>query len=235
MRIQPKVTEDIRVKSLKRLVETITMTSTPKDNDYSLESTPLSSMVDLSVSKKKGKKKVAPEKVIEAMKVKTVKLKTKEIAQSRAAQRDDDPIENESDEEMITYQTPSRVTTRQQVNEESPPNELVAQPDQNMDSDDIPDSDNGSDFIIMEIDKNTSITPAGSSYSRMACLIKSFSREPYAYSGDHMSPFRGLMGEMKDASDKEKADAISALLKENRDKKILMVVSGGHHTNKRKL
>ena len=42
------------------------------------------------------------------------------------------------------------------------------------------------------------------------------------------------MGEMKDTSDKQKAEAISALLKENRDKKILMAVSGGHHTNKRK-
>ena len=33
------------------------------------------------------------------------------------------------------------------------------------------------------------------------------------------------MGEIKDMSDKEKAEVISALLKENRDKKILMAVS----------
>ena len=83
------------------------MIFTLKDNDYSLDSTLLLSMVDLSVSKKKGKKKAAPEKIMEAMKVKTVKLKTKEIAWLRAAQRDDNLIENESDNEMITYQTSS--------------------------------------------------------------------------------------------------------------------------------
>ena len=44
------------------------------------------------------------------------------------------------------------------------------------------------------------------------------------YFGDHMSPFRSLMGEIKDVLDKEKAEAISALLKENRDKKILIAV-----------
>ena len=79
--------------------------------------------------------------------------------------------------------------TRQQVNEESPLNKLVMQPDQNMNSDDNPDSDNRSDPIIMEIDKNTSITPAGASHSKMMFLIKSFNRKPYAYFGDHMSPF----------------------------------------------
>ena len=41
---------------------------------------------------------------------------------------------------------------------------------------------------------------------------------------DHMSPFRGLMWEIKDVSDKEKAEAISVFFKENRDKKILMAV-----------
>ena len=140
-------------------------------------------------SKKKGKKKVASEKVMEAMKMKTVKLKTKEIAQLRTAQRDDNPIKNKTDKEMITYQTPSRVITRQQVNEESPSNELVTQPDQNMNSDDNPDSDSGSDFIIMEIDRNTSITPARVSHSNTTSLIKSFNKEPYVYFGDHMSPF----------------------------------------------
>ena len=51
MKIQPKVIADIRMKRLRFSAETIAMMSTPKDNDYSLDFTLLSSIVDLSVSR----------------------------------------------------------------------------------------------------------------------------------------------------------------------------------------
>ena len=91
------------------------------------------------------------------------------------------------------------------------------------------ESDSGSEmdielitsFEILEMDRQTTIGE-----KRPNDLVTSFEIRPPMYFSDHMAPFRGLMSHMREESQEAKAKAITQLLMENRNKKLLAATSG---------
>jgi hypothetical protein len=57
-------------------------------------------------------------------------------------------------------------------------------------------------------------------------LVTEFASKPPLYFKDHMAPFRGIMGELKNETEKTKNDHISSYFMVNPSKKLLVATSG---------
>lgn len=86
------------------------------------------------------------------------------------------------------------------------------------------DEDSDIEFEILEVDRKTTARTAGQQPLDSNKLITDFAKEPRVYHGDHMAPFRGIMGSKESAD--AKAKKINEKLKSNRSKKLLIAVTG---------
>lgn len=77
------------------------------------------------------------------------------------------------------------------------------------------------EFEVLDMDRDTAYG-SGTSFE----LVTEFKNPPLIYSEDHMAPFRGLMGDMKDSTAAERGKEIVKRIGPNPSKKLLVVTSG---------
>lgn len=126
--------------------------------------------------------------------------------------------ESEEDKQVVTPLTLPPTSGKGKARQRD---DIVMEPSEENESD---DDDMEFNFQVLKL--NTTAAAGTTDQEKSTRLRTSFSTQPYAYFGDHMAPFRGIIAEHKD--DPETAGRRISELFRKCAKRKLLATSGGH-------